>query len=392
MQKTDIFKIELRNILIMYVSTVIGGMLFFLPVLALYFEKDLFTASNVAIIFAVEAIAIVIFEVPTGAIADLFGRKTTLILDYLVTLAAILALYVGGSMAMFIIYAILNAFGRSLSSGSEDALIYDSLKEQGKEIYYKKVIGIFLALWPLGAAIGSIIGGYLASISLKSTVAYSFIPTLISFVLVIFLKEPKYEREEHKNIFRQMNDSFKLVVKNKQLILLFVGGFILMAFGESLHYLKPLFFEDKQISVVYFGYLFAATFGLASAGFYLSDRVSKIIGDKKTLILSTILSPALVIISTLLLGVWAGIINILGSFSYGLRGPVVEDLVNLEISSSKRATVLSIKNFCGQLGTAAVIPIIGVVADLYTVTTAFLISGFLMLASPILYMFLKDKK
>ena len=69
------FGIKSKNIRLMYASTFISGMLFFLPILALYFEKNLFTITNVALIFSIEAIAVTLLEVPTGAIADLFGRK-----------------------------------------------------------------------------------------------------------------------------------------------------------------------------------------------------------------------------------------------------------------------------------------------------------------------------
>ncbi len=67
--------IKSRNIPIIFLTEIIGGMLFFLPILALYLEKDLFSVTNVAIIFAVESLCIVLFEIPTGSIADLFGNS-----------------------------------------------------------------------------------------------------------------------------------------------------------------------------------------------------------------------------------------------------------------------------------------------------------------------------
>ncbi len=283
------------NILLMYASSVIGGALFFLPILALYFEDTLFSATNVALIFSIEAFAVVLFEVPTGAIADLFGRKMTIVLDHVITLCAIGLLFIGGSLWIFIIYAIIHAFAMSLASGSEDALIYDTLQEHGKEQYYKRAIGIYYALWPLGASVGAIIGGYLATISLEHTILFSFIPVGIATILVAFLKEAKYEKEKHQNVLRQMNDAFRFALSKKQLILLFIGGFVLMAFGESLHLLKPLFFEEKEITLQAYGYLYAGTFGLAAVGYYLSDTISLKIGDRRTLLIFSIINPFIVI-------------------------------------------------------------------------------------------------
>jgi len=124
------FGIKSKNVAIVYLSMLASGMLFFLPIRTLYLEANLFSITNVSIIFAVEAIGIAIFEMPTGAIADLFGRKKTLVLSNLIHLLSLLILYIGGSMPMFIFYAIIHSFARSLSSGTEEALIYDTLKKQ----------------------------------------------------------------------------------------------------------------------------------------------------------------------------------------------------------------------------------------------------------------------
>ncbi|NOQ55345.1 MAG: hypothetical protein GQ477_00915 [Nanohaloarchaea archaeon] len=93
-------------------------MMFFLPIYALYLEQNLFTMTNVALIISIEAISAAVFEIPTGAIADIFGRKKTLISAYMFSLISIIFLYVGGSMLMFVFYAILNSVGRSLASGA----------------------------------------------------------------------------------------------------------------------------------------------------------------------------------------------------------------------------------------------------------------------------------
>ena len=268
-----------RNIFLVYASSIAGGMLFFLPILALYFEESLFTATNVALIFAIEALAMVIFEIPTGAIADLFGRKKTLVMANFVVLIAVLFLYIGGSMLMFVLFAIFNSFARALASGTYSAFLYDTLKEEKQEHHYKMVIGTFYALWPVGASIGSVIGGYLAKISLSFSVGLSLIPLFFALILTLMLKEPKYEKEEHKDVLKHMFNSTKLIIHNKQLIVLALGGFILMAFGETIHLLGPLFFKFKEIPIELFGWITAFVFGFSSLGHYYSHAISEKIGS-----------------------------------------------------------------------------------------------------------------
>lgn len=256
--------IKSNNILLMYFRHFLMGLVFFLPIIALYLEKDLFSITNVALIFAIGAISLTIFEIPTGAIADLFGRKKTLLLSNIILLISLIFLYIGGNMFMFVLYAVISAFANALYSGTESAIIYDTLKEKKKEKYYKKIIGKYSALWPIGAIVGSLIGGYLASISLSFPVLFTFIPQLIALILVFFLKEPKYEKETHKNIIKHMFESSKIIIKNNQLIILLVGGFIIWGFSESMHRLNSLFLQFKDIPIIYFGYVSAFIFGFSA--------------------------------------------------------------------------------------------------------------------------------
>ena len=79
------------------------------------------------------------------------------------------------------------------------------------------------------------------------------------------------------------------------------------------------------------------------------------------------------------------------SFFYGLRTPVIHHLLNDEVKSRNRATVISTSNFMGQLGFAIFAPFIGYFAELYTINTAFMISALILFSVPILFMFLKGR-
>ena len=380
-----------KNIKLMYWIQVIGGLMFFLPIIALYLEQGLFTITNVAIVFAVEAIAMALFEVPTGAIADLFGRKRTITLASVFVLGGLVFLYIGGSMFFFILFALFNAFGRSLSSGTENALIYDTLKDENKENQYKKIIGTYSALWPLGAVVGSLVGGYLATFSLSLPVLYTFIPISIVLILTFFLEEPKYEKEDHKNIIKHMFESSKVIIKNNQLIILFAAGFILWGFGESMHRLNSLFFEFKNIPILYFGVISAFLFGFSSIGHYFSHDVSKKIGDKKTLIFCTTGTALFILIATLTDHYVSIIFWAVPSVFFGLRNPIIDHLINIDTESRKRATVMSSYSFITRIGMAVVIPFIGYFAELYTINAAFRISALLVFIVPVLYLGIKEK-
>jgi len=389
--KISKLEIKSRNIAIMYAVTVFGGMLFFLPILALYLQEGLFTPTNIATVFAVEALAGAIFEIPTGSIADLFGRKKTIVLAHFVMLIGILFLFIGGGMVMFILYGIFNAFARSLMSGTDSALLYDSLQEEGKEQHYKKIIGTYLALWPLGASIGSIIGGYLAATSLQLTVEATLIPMAIALGLTLFLKEPKYEKENHKNVLKHMINASKIIISNKQLIVLVIAFFVMTGVGESVHILSPLLFKFKDIPIPWYGWITALTYGFSSLGFYLSHAVSEKIGNKKTLILVTILSPIFIFTATLLSGLPLILFWTTSSIYFGVKNPIINHLLNTEVSSSKRATIISINTFMGRVGLAILAPLFGYFIEIYTIPVAVRISAIALLLVPVIFLFLKKK-
>lgn len=384
-------KVEIgsRNIPIMYAATTVGGMLFFIPILALYFENELLTTTNVAVVFSVEAFAGVVFEIPTGAIADLFGRRKTIIAAHLIALGSLLFLYLGGSMAVLVLYAVLSAFARCLNSGTDSAIIYDSLKEKGKEQHYKQVVGVYSALWPLGATLGSVVGGYLAKTSLQLAVSASFIPLLVAFALTLFLEEPEYEKETHRNVLRHMVNASGVIIHNRQLIILVLASFVMMAAGESAHLLSPLFFEFKGIPIEFFGWISALIYGFSSLGFYFSHRVSEKIGDKEALVIVSILSPLFVLAATLTSGISMVAFWTSASVFYGIKNPIISHLLNLEVDSGKRATVISADNFMGQLGVAVLAPVFGYFAELYTIQVAVQLSLVILAAVPVMLLFLK---
>lgn len=385
------YGLKSRNIFLLYVRSIFSGMLFFAPILALYLQNNLFTVTNVALVFSIKAISIAIFEYPTGAVADLLGRKKSLVFAGFTFFLSIVLLGIGTNLTHFIIYAITSAFAFSLFSGTGAAMVYDTLKQEGKEKYYKKIIGIRYSLWPIGASIGSIIGGYLAAMSYSYTIWLTLIPASIAVFTTLLLEEPKYEKENHKNIFKHMYKSLKIIVKNNQLIILLVSALILVGTGDAVHSLKPIFYEFWDIPIIYFGYILAVSFALSSLGHYFSHEVSEKFGNKRTILVSSLILALFVILATFV-SPWLAVGCLLAKqVFYGLGRPATDHLINLETESKTRATVISGYNFMRHSGIAGFTLLIGWFADIYNINTAFRIAGLVVLLSAFGFLLLKEK-
>lgn len=405
------------NIWMIYVINFLKGLMFFLPVYALYLQQELFTVFNVSLIISIQAIFTVLFEVPSGAIADLFGRKNTLIVSGIIAFMAVFFLSIGTVLVFFILYAILIALSESLNSGTDVAILFDSVKGinklakkeamavseaavesrailsdfENKKAHFKKVIGINKSMWPIGASISSLIGGVLAVQSLRLPIIVTLIPFGLALILTFFLTEPKYQKEKYKNILLHMFKSAKIVIQKKQLFLLSFAGLLFFAFGEVTHQLNPIFFEFKAIPIEYFGLIFALMFGLSSMGSFIAHNVSSKLGNKTTIIVSAMFTPILTFAATLTFGIGSGILLAIPSLFFGIRNPVVTHLLNLEVASKNRATVISIGNLGRRLGLAICMPIFGRLSDVYNINFVFKLAAGLYFSAIFVLFFLKDK-
>ena len=385
------YGLKSKNVILLYINSVFAGMLFFIPILALYLQENLFTLTNVALIFSIQAIGFVIFQYPTGAIADIIGRRRAMIAGNMTYILAIIFLAFGHNIIMLSIYALVASLGNSFFTGADSALIWDTLKQERKEEYYKKIIGTKYALWPVGATIGSILGSYLASYSFSYAIFASFFPLTIALFAVIFMKEPKYKKP-NQNIAKHMWDCSKSIIKNWQLIIILLSALIFVGAGDAIHSFKSIFYQFLNIPILYFGYIFGASYALSSLGHYMSHDVSKIIGDKRTIIIASLMLIISIFLSSFFGAFLAVGFLLFGQLFYGIGRPVTEHLINLEANPSTRATILSGYSFMRFLGIAIFTPVIGYFAEIYNVSMGFRIGAIIMFSIPILFLFLKEQK
>jgi MFS family permease len=381
-----------RNIKIMFVFLFLRGTKFFLPFLALYFEQSLFTTTNVAIIMSTRSVATMLFEIPSGAVSDLFGRKNTLLLSNFIHFFMLAALYIGGSLSVFLVYAVLAGLSTSLVSGTDISLIHDDLEEQGKTNLFKKIIGNYYAVWPAGAITSSFIGAILAKTSLELTIVASVIPVILGFVILLFIKEPEVEKENHKNIFKHSYLAFKEILKNPQLIILILGGVIGFSFGFSLYELSPLYLDFTGLNPYQIGIVSGVSYLAVSLGSYFSDKISEFLGNKTSLVLSVVIAASLYWLATVLNPPIAIVCYVLAFGFFRIRKPIINHFINLEATSKNRATTVSIASFFERIGLSLSLLFLGHYADLYNINLSFRLSSICLLLAPLLYLFIKDKK
>ncbi len=126
-------KLMERNIKLQYL---IGSLMwgrFFIPVIALFYIASQVTLEQFTIIFSIFALATLILEIPSGVVADILGKKKTLLLSRALYVIEVYILTFHNGFLLFLIAKIISGFGVSLSSGTSSALLYDTLKKLKRE-------------------------------------------------------------------------------------------------------------------------------------------------------------------------------------------------------------------------------------------------------------------
>ena len=392
--KNNIAKLE-SNIWKIYLYMVLYSLMFFTPIIVLFYQENGLSLTQIMIIQSISSILFVLLEVPSGYFADVSGRKKALRVTGISAARAMLVFAIGTSFYHFLLASILWAIAGIFVSGADSAFVYDTLKELNKEDQYKKVWGNIVFYYSIGIAAASIIGGLLGSLDYRYTF-YAMIPCMLLLIpLSLSLKEPK----RHKTVFKKnyIIDLFKIIklsiLKNKKLRWLLVYSAVLMSFIQVAYFFYQPYFELSGLNIAYFGIVFAGFSVVAALSAKYSHVLEEKIGKKYSLILLFVLVSVCYFLMSNFIYLFSFVFAFLIQFVQGFSSVVISDYVNQLTESSIRATVLSVKSLIEKMFYAVIAPFIGWFADLYSLQQALNLSGIIILLFGIiiLILFWKDK-
>lgn len=157
-------KYELKLMWPFYLKTFFCEVLFLYPLFGIFYFLYLgFSLTQIGILYAMYSLAVIIFEIPTGAIADIYGRKFSVVLGFLLSGITLMSVGFVNNFYLICILFFLWGFFFTLTSGSFDAWFVDLLKEnkQGKKVHDLNAISLSIA------SAGIIISGILGSTLVK---------------------------------------------------------------------------------------------------------------------------------------------------------------------------------------------------------------------------------
>src|SRR6056297_1473047 len=206
------------NIIKLYLIKIAKWFMLFMPIIVLFYQDNGLAMQDIFTLKAVYSIAIVILEIPSGYLADVLGRKKTLIIGTILGFLGFVVYDFSFSFWGFLMAELVLGLGQSLISGADSALLYDSLKAMGNEKKYLKYEGRMVSVGNFAEATAGILGGLLAEISLRTPFYAQTGVAFIGIPAAIMLVEPLRHKKISKMSFRDILSIVEYaLIRNKRL-------------------------------------------------------------------------------------------------------------------------------------------------------------------------------
>lgn len=318
--------------------------------------------EQIAAVTAISLFIQLLLELPSGALADLWGRRNTIILGRALGVVGFAIMTFATDFWTFLLGNIFYLANWAFESGALSALLFDSLKENGiGEEEYQKVEADTFFWCTIGMAVSSALGGFLYAINPLFPYAATTLVSLGALITALPLEEPKLDSVKYdlKTYLRQNWEGFIHIFRHARVraVSLFSILINFVAYA-GLWYLYEPRLAEADFPASWLGLLVAGTYLIRGLGTKLIPLVMKL-GDHRIptfLALFQVFGSALSFIETK----FGAISSVyLRKMSDGMRSPILARLQNVELESRYRATSLSAISLLGNVLISAAGPLIG---------------------------------
>lgn len=343
----------------------------------LYYNDVLDSYALAMSVFSVSLISCAFFEIPMGILSDFIGRKKTILFAGFANFLSFILFILSGIIENFAVYgcfggALLMGITQALYSGTVDALIYETCKENKLTDNYKNIyakgccFGAFSSA--LSALISSVVAYYYSNL-------YCFILSATSSFMVLIISLFWVDNNKNKrdvslfNINKQLKSILKSFKSNKRMSLLCLARIL----GDNVSY---------RIDVIYFKtlipeYLLGTPRMLKkiseSISYFFAPYIINRLSPLKTLIVSNGYMIAIRSIAISINNFFSPFIVSVVDLMDGTSSTAFSELLQYEYKDKQRATTSSIVNMISTIWTSVMLVLIGYVIDCTSVRFALFI-------------------
>lgn len=341
------------NIPLFYLYTFLNSFYLDRGIWMLFLLSEGFSLTEVGLLESLYHIAAFLLEVPTGYVADRFGKRVSLLCGHALKIAGALLLMAGGGGVTLYIGFILGAVAGTFLSGATGAWIYETMKQMGREPGFKLLNSRLYAVMLVSMGIASPVGGTLAQVRWEILYLCAALLGALALSVVLLLKEtartdgrqeePRAGREAPLGFWRQLRLSAGVLRRHKGLRSLIVYGAPLYAVTTSAGFYVQVLLEQNGLAKSLIGTFNGLDTWLGAAAGAAAYVTERLLRRRGLLTVCSIGSIAAVLSLSLAGGSYIAVLLAFFAMNglISMLEPMLEAYLNEYLPSAQRATLLS---------------------------------------------------
>jgi MFS family permease len=372
--------------------------LWFLSAVWLYFYRLFITDQQIGFLDGMAFAIGLLAEVPSGALADRFGRAKMVKIGQVVAASGFLIQAFGSSFSPFFVGQSILVIGVALVSGADDALFFDKLNFKRKSLEWRKLVMRASQMTLIASLVATVFGGWMHTINPRIPWILSGLALIISILPIWSIKEEKLKKNtqgllaELKEYLIGIKAGFKQFGQPKLLlyvpIIITVQG-LFYTFGWGV--LQIILLDRFHFSSFWGSVVVAVSSLTTFTVLTIMHKYSENMSEKHVIGLISFGAVIGLLLSLVDIGAWGFVVILFLYAGENILHPFMSEILNNQAPEKQRATVLSVAAFLQMLPYVVLAPIIGYL-NMNNKLGYFLIVWSFLIGLAILFYFLFKKK
>ncbi len=340
-----ILNIMQSNIPKIYITNFLTGFVFWYGIEKLFMRSIGISTVGIAINAIVYVLVSITLNIPTGILADKWNRKYTLMIGILALMLSSFIMGYSHGLNTYLFATAIWGLYVVFTSGTYQAMTYDSLAELGKEKEYVKQQGRSYGMFLVGVSLSSVVGGYIASrYGYRSAYLLTIIPCALNLIVLSSMHEPYFHKDiEDTKLWQHVKKTAKLITGQQLLFYLAMIFIAANLLNSNQNEYSGLYFIALGFGAIGNGWANAGKWLFGSFGQFLSNRLAKL---TKYLIPGFFITFMLFTLFHSPLGL---LFFYLATFIQSIMSTNVEGVIQHNTPSNIRATILSLLGFVASV-------------------------------------------
>ena len=375
------------NILRFYLFIGLTGFVLWTPIWVVFFERRGLSLSQIGLLEVVAFGLLAVSEVPTGTVADVWGRKVSMAIGAILHGVAVLGILTEVLSPIFLVAYAIWGVSFSFVTGAGEAFAYDSLKADGRVDAYPKVASRHAIIRQAAGGMSGVVGGLVAAYDLRLCFILTAVACFAGAGVILTGHEPASGEAEDpggSGYWRTLRSGLRIVTGDRYVrVVVLIGALVSLVTTLLAYTAFQPYADEVGMPVWTFGGILLGMELSGIGGSYVAPRVV----TRRTR--ERLLAVALLAVAGCLILLWVGasrpavILFAVTAALTALARPVLSSMLNDLIPSRQRATVISIESLIAMLGCGLVQLALFAIADRTNMAFALGLAGLLMVIAAV---------